>query len=335
MAYHPALHLHGFAHSVCEEHVCLSEHNPVCPLRFASVFYRTVRPPTALPEADRMSLGVETLDRQGLPVRATGPESTLADVLDRPALAGRWEEVWRSWEGVAVALDFPFLLRYARLLGSATTAAKLGYVLEAGRERLAVLDELRLLAPPPAPPRRAGTAPRHQPGAPLEPARPGSLSGRARYGKGMEPGRGLDRRGKSAQGRRSHGIGGGFTGTEGIDRGGTDMRLSCESLQRDAATTGFRPEVLEKVFLLLDLLEAINGHPDLAGKLALKGGTALNLFLFGAPRLSVDIDLNYITTQNYVGAEDRDIMRADRQLVEQAVELTPQTPKREEHAGRS
>lgn len=114
------------------------------------------------------------------------------------------------------------------------------------------------------------------------------------------------------------------------------MRLSRESLLREAAATGFRPEVLEKVFLLLDLLEAINGHPALSGRLALKGGTALNLFLFDAPRLSVDIDLNY------VGAEDRETMRADRPQVEQAVELiarrlglTPQTPKKEEHAGRS
>jgi len=126
------------------------------------------------------------------------------------------------------------------------------------------------------------------------------------------------------------------------------MRLSRESLQREAAATGFRPGVLEKVFLLLDLLEAINEHPALSGKLALKGGTALNLFLYDAPRLSVDIDLNYISTQgyisteNYVGAEEREAMRADRPQVEQAVELiarrlglTPQTPKKEEHAGRS
>lgn len=132
------------------------------------------------------------------------------------------------------------------------------------------------------------------------------------------------------------------------------MRLSRESLQREAAATGFRPEVLEKVFLLLDLLEAINGHPDLSGKLALKGGTALNLFLFDAPRLSVDIDLNYISTGNYisigsevgteneVASKDREAMRADRPHVEQTIELiarrlglTPQMSKKEEHAGRS
>ena len=151
LAYHTALQLHGFAHSVREERVCLSEHKLVRPLRFAGVLYRAVPPPAALPAADRMSLGVETFDRQGLIVRATNLERTLVDVLDRPSLAGGWEEVWRSWEGVAVLLDFPFLLRYARLLGSATTAAKLGYALEAGRERLAVpgavLNKLRLLAP--------------------------------------------------------------------------------------------------------------------------------------------------------------------------------------------
>lgn len=151
LAYHTALQLHGFAHSLRQEQICLSQQKFVRPLRFAGILYRAVPPPAALPAAERMSLGVETLDRQGLTVRATGLERTLVDVLDRPALGGGWEEAWRSWEGVAVALDFAFLLRYVRLLESATTAAKLGYALEAGRERLAVppvvLEELRALAP--------------------------------------------------------------------------------------------------------------------------------------------------------------------------------------------
>lgn len=114
------------------------------------------------------------------------------------------------------------------------------------------------------------------------------------------------------------------------------MRLSRESLRREAAATGFRPEVLEKVLLLLDLLGALNRHPDLSSRLALKGGTALNLFLFDAPRLSVDIDLNYI------GAEGREEMLDDRPQIERAIELVarrlelaPQTPKGSQHAGRS
>jgi predicted nucleotidyltransferase component of viral defense system len=90
--------------------------------------------------------------------------------------------------------------------------------------------------------------------------------------------------------------------------------ISLEKLTAQAAATGFRPDVLEKVAHLLVLLEALGSHPFLKGKLALKGGTALNLFVFAIPRLSVDIDLNYM------GAEDRETMLAERPKIEQAVQ---------------
>ena len=92
------------------------------------------------------------------------------------------------------------------------------------------------------------------------------------------------------------------------------MKVSREKLLDESQATGFRPEVLEKVFHLLNLLEGFNRHPFLKGRLALKGGTALNLFFFDMPRLSVDIDLNYI------GAADRDTMMAERPKVEQAIQ---------------
>lgn len=92
------------------------------------------------------------------------------------------------------------------------------------------------------------------------------------------------------------------------------MKVSLEKLTSQAASTGFRPDVLEKVAHLLGLLEALRSHPFLKGKLALKGGTALNLFVFNIPRLSVDIDLNY------VGATDLEAMLAERPQVEQAVQ---------------
>ena len=44
--------------------------------------------------------------------------------------------------------------------------------------------------------------------------------------------------------------------------------------------TRFKAEVIEKVLHLLHLLNTLNSHPFLKGKLALKGGSALNLFLF-------------------------------------------------------
>ena len=79
------------------------------------------------------------------------------------------------------------------------------------------------------------------------------------------------------------------------------MRISRERLAAEAWATGFQPEMLEKTFQLLGLLDAINSHPFLRGRLALKGGTALNPFVFDVPRLSVDIDMNYVGSET---AED-------------------------------
>lgn len=79
-------------------------------------------------------------------------------------------------------------------------------------------------------------------------------------------------------------------------------------------TSAFPPRTLDKVERLLDLMEEMGVHPDLRGKLAMHGGTAINLFLFGVPRLSVDVDVSY------VGALDRDEMLLDRPAVERAIE---------------
>ena len=68
-----------------------------------------------------------------------------------------------------------------------------------------------------------------------------------------------------------------------------------------AESTGFRAETVEKVLHLLKLLDALNSHPFLKGKWVLKGGTALNMFMLDLPRLSVDIDLNYIGMLNREG----------------------------------
>jgi len=56
----------------------------------------------------------------------------------------------------------------------------------------------------------------------------------------------------------------------------------------------------------VSLLNALRSHPFLKTRIALKGGTALNLFIFDVPRLSIDIDLNY------VGTPDRETMLAER-----------------------
>lgn len=92
------------------------------------------------------------------------------------------------------------------------------------------------------------------------------------------------------------------------------MNLTPQEISREVTSTGFGGEALEKVFRLLALLDALNSHPFLKTRVALKGGTALNLFFFDVPRLSMDIDLNYI------GAADRETTLTDRPKLEQAVQ---------------
>jgi len=74
------------------------------------------------------------------------------------------------------------------------------------------------------------------------------------------------------------------------------MKISQQMLASIVESTGFQINQVEKVIQLINLLNAINSHPFLKEKLVLKGGTALNLFIFNMPRLSVDIDINYIGT---------------------------------------
>ena len=55
-----------------------------------------------------------------------------------------------------------------------------------------------------------------------------------------------------------------------------------------------REEYIHQVNLLLDVLPYVMQD----SRLALKGGTAINLFYREMPRLSVDIDLCYLPIEN-------------------------------------
>lgn len=65
-------------------------------------------------------------------------------------------------------------------------------------------------------------------------------------------------------------------------------------LNDHALKLGFNRDILEKVTRLYDVLRFINNSPFLNQKLALKGGTAINFTVLELPRLSVDIDLDYM-----------------------------------------
>lgn len=66
-----------------------------------------------------------------------------------------------------------------------------------------------------------------------------------------------------------------------------------EDLNELAHSLNFVRDTLEKVLRLVKILDFINSNPITKNKLALKGGTAINLTIFKLPRLSVDIDLDY------------------------------------------
>ncbi len=90
--------------------------------------------------------------------------------------------------------------------------------------------------------------------------------------------------------------------------------MNKESLLKEARIKNYKPENLEKVKKLLLILEQFMSLEYLRSRLVLKGGTALNLFHFDpVPRLSVDIDFNYI------GDADPNVMKEERPLIENAI----------------
>lgn len=82
---------------------------------------------------------------------------------------------------------------------------------------------------------------------------------------------------------------------------------------RVAAETGFRSEMVEKVLRLCGILDRLDRHELTKGTWVLKGGTALNLLYLDVPRLSVDIDVNF------VGSVDVEGMRQARPDFERAL----------------
>jgi predicted nucleotidyltransferase component of viral defense system len=91
------------------------------------------------------------------------------------------------------------------------------------------------------------------------------------------------------------------------------MKYSASYMSEIARTTGFDPANLEKALHLKEILREFARHPFLQRRLVLKGGTAVNLFMLDLPRLSVDVDLNY------VGQIERAEMLKERSLLQQAV----------------
>ena len=99
LSHHTALEFHGRANSVRQRFIYSAE-RPVETLTFRDQVFRGTGFPRALVRSGTEYHGVLTVERLGMRLRIASLERTLVDVLHRPDLAGGWEEVWRSLEGV-------------------------------------------------------------------------------------------------------------------------------------------------------------------------------------------------------------------------------------------
>ncbi|MFH0888066.1 MAG: nucleotidyl transferase AbiEii/AbiGii toxin family protein, partial [Planctomycetota bacterium] len=83
------------------------------------------------------------------------------------------------------------------------------------------------------------------------------------------------------------------------------MQPDKKYLEKKSAQTGFAKDNLEKVWRLTVLLKRITESSALKDKFLLRGGTALNFIHFDIPRLSVDIDLDFIGALERKGMEEQ------------------------------
>lgn len=145
IGYHSALEAHGYAYSSEFDVQVIAPGDPglVETAEFACRFVRPVAPLD--------SESVTSLDRLGQGVPVTTLERTVADLFDRPDLAGGAEELVNSLDLID-RLDSRKLVGHLAANGNATAAGAAGWWLERRREALQVPEEalsaIHALAPP-------------------------------------------------------------------------------------------------------------------------------------------------------------------------------------------
>lgn len=144
IAYHSALELLGFAYSDSRDVQVASAGQPGA-LKTVDFTCRFVTPSVPYGPGD-----LQVVDRLGQAVTATTLECTIADLFDRPDLAGDVEELVNSLD-LVTRLDPRRLTARLDAMGNATAAGAAGWWLERNAERLGVtaaaIDALRPLAP--------------------------------------------------------------------------------------------------------------------------------------------------------------------------------------------
>ena len=149
VAYHAALQFFGKAHTPSSRITCFTPRRARA-FSCRGVEYVPVLMPPPVRGLTDLASGIEFGRRMGATVRVTSLARTLVDVLDAPRHGGCWAEIWQSLESIG-PVDLDFSVLYAIRLGSALTAARVGFYLEQHRDAVGVddryLDALRRHAP--------------------------------------------------------------------------------------------------------------------------------------------------------------------------------------------
>jgi len=119
LGFHSALELHGAAYSEFNEVQLISTgRTELVNLPFGACL--SVTPSKALAAAGKADYLTATIDRQGVAVRVTAVERTVVDVLHRPELAGGVDEVLQSLD-----LDAISILRRSQIMSSCWKTGRL------------------------------------------------------------------------------------------------------------------------------------------------------------------------------------------------------------------
>lgn len=138
IGYHSALAFYGKSYSVTHQ-FCVLTHSRSASISFRNDIFRLVLFPKSLRKNNQELFSVKTIIHRGCQLLVTSFERTLVDILDKPALSGGWEEIWRSLESIEY-FDLDKVIEYALLLDNVTTIALVGFYLEQHQNELRVKD---------------------------------------------------------------------------------------------------------------------------------------------------------------------------------------------------
>jgi len=139
LSHHTALEAHAKAYSIFNTFYYWTKKEIRYPFEYQGVKFKAVQQPKISLEKKQENFGIKLIYRKEQVLKVTTLERTFVDVLDRPKLAGSWEEIWRSLASIDY-FDIDEIFQYCSLLENATIFAKVGFYLEQNQKRLAITD---------------------------------------------------------------------------------------------------------------------------------------------------------------------------------------------------